>query len=339
VKAPESLASLPVARGARRAALGFLDAAHAACRRLDDAGDLEALHDFRVALRRLRSTLRAYRPWLGNGLVPPRLRKRLRKLARVTNEARDAEVMLAWLERPGRRANRAERRGLDWLRARLQQQRDAAYAHVRDRVAAQFPTLQVALRARLLKHDQTPVHRESFGAVTRELIARHAGALGHALAVIGSVEDRAAIHAARIAGKRLRYVIEPLAAEDRPLAATVRSMKSFQDRLGALCDSFVCARELVAAAGESAGSLASRRLKRELAVETERDEKPVAALAGLVRAANWVRNDIARGYSDIAGRYFGKRGGRFAASIAGAVSKLQAESRKSKAVGEKSLRR
>ncbi|HEV8612045.1 MAG TPA: CHAD domain-containing protein, partial [Gemmatimonadales bacterium] len=33
-------------------------------RRLRQEGDSDALHDFRVALRRLRSTLRAFRPFL-----------------------------------------------------------------------------------------------------------------------------------------------------------------------------------------------------------------------------------------------------------------------------------
>lgn len=311
---PAPLADLPVARGARRVALGFLDAAHAACKRLHDADDAEALHDFRVALRRLRSALRAYRPWLGRDAVPPRLRKRLRKLARATNEARDAEVMLAWLEQPGRRASRNERRGLDWLRTRLQQRRDAAYAHVRGRVAAEFPTLQVALRARLLKDGAAPVRREDFGAVTRELIAHHAQALAHALAVIGSVDDHAAIHAARIAGKRLRYVIEPLAADDRTAAAAIRSMKAFQDRLGALCDNFVCASELIAAAGDNGGALARVRLQRALGATPDADNKP--ALAGLLRAARWVQADIAAAYADIARRYLDKRAARFVATIA-----------------------
>ncbi|HYR32187.1 MAG TPA: CHAD domain-containing protein, partial [Gemmatimonadales bacterium] len=85
---PESLLTEPAPRAARRIALTLLDAASAARERLTNADDAEALHDFRVAMRRLRSTLRAYQPQL-IALVPAKLRRRLRELARATGEARD----------------------------------------------------------------------------------------------------------------------------------------------------------------------------------------------------------------------------------------------------------
>ncbi|HEY9420766.1 MAG TPA: CHAD domain-containing protein, partial [Thermoanaerobaculia bacterium] len=58
--------------GARLLALSFLDQARAARPRLADPSDSEALHDFRVALRRLRSCLRAYRSFLDES-VPRKL--------------------------------------------------------------------------------------------------------------------------------------------------------------------------------------------------------------------------------------------------------------------------
>ena len=61
------------------------------------SGDVEALHDFRVAIRRLRSLLRAYQD-LTDAAIPRRLRRGLRALARATNASRDLEVKLAWLE-------------------------------------------------------------------------------------------------------------------------------------------------------------------------------------------------------------------------------------------------
>src|SRR3970040_32067 len=62
----------PVEQAVCRIALTHLDAARAAHERLKGASDTDALHDFRVALRRLRSVLRAYRPWLKN--IPRKLR-------------------------------------------------------------------------------------------------------------------------------------------------------------------------------------------------------------------------------------------------------------------------
>ncbi|MCB9543646.1 MAG: CHAD domain-containing protein, partial [Myxococcales bacterium] len=56
-----ALLDLPVGLAARRVARSFLDEARAAAARLDDPDDPESLHDFRVAIRRQRATLRAWR--------------------------------------------------------------------------------------------------------------------------------------------------------------------------------------------------------------------------------------------------------------------------------------
>src|SRR5918998_1337794 len=79
----------------RLLALTYLDEIALAERRLADPQDAEALHDFRVALRRLRSCIRAYRNEL-KGSVSKRMRRSLRELMLVTNEGRDAEVHLEW---------------------------------------------------------------------------------------------------------------------------------------------------------------------------------------------------------------------------------------------------
>src|SRR6266850_1669538 len=57
----------PAAEGARLVALRQLDEARAALVRVGDVEDDEAIHDVRVALRRLRSSLAAYRALLDEG--------------------------------------------------------------------------------------------------------------------------------------------------------------------------------------------------------------------------------------------------------------------------------
>src|SRR5205085_10514260 len=74
----------------RAVALKYLDEAAAAKARLGH--DEEALHDLRVALRRFRSTLRAWRAVLGR--LRGRLRSSLRRIIDATGGARDAEVLL-----------------------------------------------------------------------------------------------------------------------------------------------------------------------------------------------------------------------------------------------------
>ena len=62
--------SRPPEEGARLLALSFLDQAAQARPRLADPADTEALHDFRVGLRRLRSCLRAYRRRISREACP-----------------------------------------------------------------------------------------------------------------------------------------------------------------------------------------------------------------------------------------------------------------------------
>src|SRR5919205_1701354 len=94
---PDRLLDRHPKEAARVIALEFLAQASAARERLDDPSDAEALHDFRVAIRRLRSTIRAFRRELDES-VGGKARRRLRRLAQATNGGRDAEVQIEWVE-------------------------------------------------------------------------------------------------------------------------------------------------------------------------------------------------------------------------------------------------
>src|SRR5204862_177143 len=135
--------------------LALLDEAREGCGRLATLDDAEALHDFRVALRRLRSVLRSFRSELGDA-VPKKLQRQLRDVTRATGAARDAEVQLGWV-----RSHRAElgRRlppGLPWLLARLAQQQDEAYADIRRTVPGEFRQLARRLHAVALRGSPSP---------------------------------------------------------------------------------------------------------------------------------------------------------------------------------------
>src|ERR1700693_131159 len=85
----------PVDRGVRLVAISLLDDAQKAADKLtglakelrdgDPAGN-EALHDFRVAIRRLRSWTRAFKPWLSDDLRG----KQRRRFARIAETTRIA---------------------------------------------------------------------------------------------------------------------------------------------------------------------------------------------------------------------------------------------------------
>ncbi len=285
-----ALLALPPEQVVQRLALAQLDAAATACTRVADRDDAEALHDFRVALRRLRNLLRAYAPWYDP--VPKHLRKRLRRLACATNATRDAEVQIEWLRRTSPRLRAGARSGLAWLLAHLAERQSTANRAVRKLVRMEFAVLEPRLHAtlRIRKHGRDSVvgAGTTFAQATDERLSSYCAELAADLAGIGSAADRDAIHAARISGKRLRYLLEPLRGSVPGAAAQVNTMKAFQDRFGELNDRFVTARE-IAHAVETAGAQAEQ------------------VLPGLRTLAAWVEDDMNRRYRDIRARYLGRR--------------------------------
>lgn len=287
MKAPGLLA-LPPALAVQRLVLAQLDAAITASARIASRDDTEALHDFRVALRRLRSVLRVYAPWYD--AVPKNLHKRLRRLAHATNAARDTEVLIEWLRRVQPRLKAGARPGCAWLIMRLAKRQRTANRAVRNLVHKEFSALVPRLRAalRTQKEGRDVIAGVTFAQVIDERLSVYCAELAAELASIGSAADREELHAARISGKRLRYLLEPLRGSVPGVVALVNSMKSFQDRLGELNDRFAMARELTQAV-----EIAS--------VQAE------TVLPGLLELAAWVERDTKRRYRDIRARYLGRR--------------------------------
>ncbi|HET8722722.1 MAG TPA: CHAD domain-containing protein [Anaeromyxobacteraceae bacterium] len=231
---PETL-ERPEAEGARAVALALLAEAREQGARVGVPGDVEALHDFRVAVRRLRSTLRAFRDPLSPAVREKDLR-RLRRVARATGEARDAEVLLAWLAAAAGDLPAAHRPAADWLSRRL-----APRAEASD-LAGAVSRLEGAgeVLARRLRRDAPTTAGGSFGLGIAGRIRDHAAAVSGWLARVETLADAPVAHRARIAGKRLRYLLEPL--RDTPGVESreaVRSLKRLQDLLGELNDARV----------------------------------------------------------------------------------------------------
>jgi CHAD domain-containing protein len=247
----------PAVPAASTVALAYLDDAVAAATRLSDRTDTEALHDFRVAIRRLRVTVRAY-PGL-HERVSRRRRRRLRRLVRATNPARDAEVQLAWFVERSPRFTPAERAGLGPLRARLRARRRRVMAAAREELQERFEKLERKLRHRLTAvRSDAASHEAPFRAVAGATLARHASDLARRLSEASPSADPAELHATRIAAKRLRYLLEPVQSGLADGATLVRRLKDLQDLFGALTDAHeleVVLREAGAGAAPAANLL------------------------------------------------------------------------------------
>jgi CHAD domain-containing protein/CYTH domain-containing protein len=230
-------------RSARIVALGLLADVAAERQRLQVERGSETLHDFRVAMRRLRSWLRALDAQLA-GSVPEAVWRRLRRIARESNVGRDAEVFLGWLERSSEGLPPGEQAAVRWLRQRFERQQREADSGLEQRLAQDFDRVRTRLESRLATyrveaHVHAGVREPVFATVMARLILNHAEELRRRLRRVHAVDDIQEAHRARIAGKRLRYLLEPIAEHTAIGTQLVGRLKGLQDVLGDLHDAHI----------------------------------------------------------------------------------------------------
>lgn len=226
-----------------RVALAFLDEARAGCVRLGDPDDEDALHDFRVAIRRLRSTLATWKPVFGH-VMRKKHRRMLRDVMAATGSGRDAEVALAWLATQEPDVPDDATPGFQWLVERLRERLGTSMDEVRAAVVEAFDQAEAVVRPRLeiatVEVDLRPEAVRQTGAdVVAALTLSLDDALLAHLGGIESIDDEDEMHEARIIGKRLRYHVEPyrpLLGEARDVVKTCRAL---QDILGDMNDAVV----------------------------------------------------------------------------------------------------
>lgn len=245
---PDDLLSRGEEEAARRLALKNLAAAINAERRLSDRFDREALHDFRVAVRRLRSLLRAYKPQLA-AAVRPKDRQNLKQIQRATGAGREAEVALAWLTKQQQTLRPEHLAGLNWLSATLLDRRrrcsDDLDAEVRSSFRRNAQKLEERLAVMRSEQNLLAEHPHvSFARCVADLTDAHAEDLAVTLGQLASIGDTEQLHEARISGKRLRYLLEPIRPYINGAQQVVRQSKKLQDLLGDLNDIHVLMREI-----------------------------------------------------------------------------------------------
>jgi CHAD domain-containing protein len=250
-------------------------------------GDSHAVHEARVASRRVRETL----PVVGADLddkVVRKLRRRIRRVTRGLGPVRELEVALAWATARRPRAEGAHatprdeerwpvepdaHRTREQLEAFLRERLDEARARLRKLLDAE----RVERWLEQIEGLEEALAESRAGVAWRSELAdrleRRAARLQTALDEAGLLFVAERLHAVRIALKRLRYAVE-LAGELRvaSTAATVRGLKEVQDVLGALHDHDVLM-GYVTAAAEQPGLDASSRdglLALNGALESER---------------------------------------------------------------------
>jgi CHAD domain-containing protein len=226
--------------------------------------DDEAVHDLRVALRRMRTVLEIGRDVLGP-FHADEVRRALRDVQRATGDLRDEEVLLALLGSLGVEAPDVGA----WLDGRRRRERRLRRALVRllqsgpsGVLGAGRKLLTALLAFRIKPSRDKRVHKYARRAVerARREVDRRRGA---------RPDDPDALHRLRIAYKRLRYTVETFSEvlpED--LAVLAQGAARMQSRLGDLHDvdvAIVCVRRARALTPESGTELLAA-LDRERAV-------------------------------------------------------------------------
>jgi triphosphatase len=261
--------------------------------RLREAPSAEAVHELRVAARRLRSALATFAVLVRDERLAW-VKAELRWLSEACNDARDWDVLAA-TAKDAAGALGAEPPGLPRLLAAIEERCARAAAPAGEAVASdRFRRLLLELAAWVetgqwlqdparTELRATPVRLFAAGRLERRLKRVRRAARGFAKA---SHEAR---HDLRIQAKTLRYAVQAFAGlyPDRAVRRFAQPLKTLQDDLGALNDAAVAARltaelpldvETAFAAGEIAGIRAAeapRRLARAgKALRQLRDARP-----------------------------------------------------------------
>ena len=221
----------------RLVALDLVSQARTAAPRTLDPEDAEGLHDFRVSIRRLRSTLSAWKGLL-RGVVTKRDRRTLAGFQKRTGSSRDAEVALVWLEGQVDELKPEHRTGYEWVEARLRSAADPPSDDANRAVCTEFTEWADGFVSRMVHG----APERSAGSPYAEALADRLDRIAHRLAtrVDGIGDDRGqGPHKVRIACKRLRYLVEPVRAESEVAVSLVDRCKRLQDVLGTLNDANV----------------------------------------------------------------------------------------------------
>jgi len=213
--------------------------------------DPEALHDLRVAGRRLDAVLRQFRSSLPASFLE--IRPTLKKVLRTLGEARDLDVALIELEAFGRGLPKSDRESIEPLKRHLASERGRARGRmlsVLDSVSVQkdLQHLTSLLAAPSAASQQSSP--ELALNVAPEMVRRRYRKVRKGADLLTLDSSMAAYHGVRGQAKKLRYALEAVAViYGKPADEMLRALRRWQEKLGVQQDAAVASRRLQALAG------------------------------------------------------------------------------------------
>jgi CHAD domain-containing protein len=199
------------------------------------SGDADAIHQARVATRRVREAL----PLVTRGSKERKLTKAVSRLTRALGRVRELDVALVNLDEVTADAA-MQTEGINLLRAILKDERQRLYADMAERIDRVDPEkLQRKALAAVARNAESEDDALSAGRMKTVIkrAARRAVSLQAAIDNAGGIYLPDRLHEVRIAVKKLRYVLEIARELSRSRAsARIRMLKTVQDLLGRMHD-------------------------------------------------------------------------------------------------------
>jgi CHAD domain-containing protein len=226
----------------------------------------ESVHEARTALRRLRSHLRTFDGLFASGWAVE-LRDLPAWISDALGEARDADVLLARIERYAGDVPDDERADADALLERFRQAHGDAHARVRWMLEGQeFVATVAQVHDRLTSPPRSDKAQTAATSAMRDILERTYRRARARVRDAGSEPSDVELHAIRIRVKRLRYACEAFEAVTGKRARRyARRAADLQDVLGEQHDAVVARRALLAITGDGAATAA------RFAARAERD--------------------------------------------------------------------
>ncbi len=197
--------------------------------RVVSSSDGEAVHDLRVALRRLRTLLKLARPVFGP-FHTDAVRQAFADLQSASGDLRDEEALAATLDALGL----AHPPLAAWRARRVARDRRLRASLVRRLRDGELDRARALLRA-LLTLPVRPDRDSPLGKLARQVVQK--ARRGVEVRRDASPDDVVALHDLRIAYKKLRYAVEIFTpALPADLAAMAEPAARFQKRLGDIHD-------------------------------------------------------------------------------------------------------
>lgn len=207
--------------------------------------DPEAVHDMRVATRRIRSTLRLLESYY-KAKTARGFERHLRNIARALGGVRDADVLLEHIQsyRGTLKSDDSQQGALDALIEQIEQERAVARYHLLrlleknryHRFIAEFAVFATTPEDGVRKSNENGVHPVQIRHALPPLIYEHLATVRAYDSILADATDEQ-LHALRIEFKRLRYVSTLF---DELLGSQIKDfnkeLAGFQDHLGRMQD-------------------------------------------------------------------------------------------------------